>query len=52
MLYRRGRHIRVETETPRIAQADGELLGMTPVEIEVAPRAVRLLVPRQPEPRA
>ena len=52
MLYRSGRHIRVETEAPHIAQADGELLGMTPLEIEVAPRAVRLLVPKQPEPRA
>lgn len=52
MLYRSGRHIRVETDTPRVAQADGELLGMTPVDIEVAPRAVRLLVPKQPEPRA
>jgi YegS/Rv2252/BmrU family lipid kinase len=52
MLYRSGRHIRVETETPHIAQADGELLGMTPVEIEVAPRAVKLLVPKQPESRA
>jgi diacylglycerol kinase family enzyme len=48
MLYRSGRHIRIETEPPRLAQADGELLGMTPIEIEVEPRAVRLLVPRQP----
>jgi len=48
MLYRSGRHIRIETQPPRLAQADGELLGMTPLEIEVAPRAARLLVPRQP----
>jgi diacylglycerol kinase family enzyme len=48
MLYRSGRHIRVETDPPRLAQADGELLGMTPLEIEIAPRAVRLLVPKQP----
>jgi YegS/Rv2252/BmrU family lipid kinase len=48
MLYRSGRHIRVETTPPRLAQADGELLGMTPLEIEIAPRAVRLLVPKQP----
>jgi diacylglycerol kinase family enzyme len=52
MLYRSGRHIRVETDPPRITQADGELLGMTPIEIQVAPRAVRLLVPKQPERRA
>ena len=48
MLYRNGRHIRIETDPPRMAQADGELLGMTPLEIEIAPRAVRLLVPKQP----
>jgi YegS/Rv2252/BmrU family lipid kinase len=52
MLYRSGRHIRVETDPPHITQADGELLGMTPIEIQVAPRAVRLLVPKQPERRA
>jgi diacylglycerol kinase family enzyme len=51
MLYRSGRHFRVETDPPRMAQADGELLGMTPLEIEIAPRAVRLLVPQQPAPK-
>lgn len=48
MLYRSGRRIRIETDPPRMAQADGELLGMTPLEVEIAPRAVRLLVPNQP----
>jgi diacylglycerol kinase family enzyme len=52
MLYRSGRHIRIETVPPRLAQADGELLGMTPIEIEVEPRAVRLLVPRQSGPKS
>jgi YegS/Rv2252/BmrU family lipid kinase len=42
----RGRHIRIETDPPRRMQADGELLGLTPVEIRVAPAAVRVLVPR------
>lgn len=42
----RGRHIRIETDPPRLMQADGELLGLTPVEIRVAPAAVRVLVPR------
>lgn len=51
MLYRSGRHIRIETTPPRMAQADGELLGMTPLEIEVEPRAARLLVPRQKPPK-
>ena len=40
-----GRHIRIETDPPRPMQADGELLGLTPVEINVEPNALRLLVP-------
>jgi diacylglycerol kinase (ATP) len=40
-----GRHFRIETDPPRRAQADGELLGMTPVEVTVEPGAARLLVP-------
>jgi len=52
MFYRSGRRIRVETVPPRLVQADGELLGMTPIEIEVEPRAVRLLVPKQPNPKS
>ncbi len=46
MLYRSGRHIRVETTPPLRYQADGELLETTPFELEVEPRALRLLVPR------
>ena len=42
----RGRHIRIETDPPRPMQADGELLGVTPVEITVDAGAVRMLVPR------
>lgn len=41
-----GRHFRLETDPPRRAQADGELLDVTPLEITVRPRAARLLVPR------
>ena len=51
MLYRSGTHIRIETTPPVLAQADGELLGMTPMEIEVEPHAIRLLVPTQPHGR-
>lgn len=40
-----GTHFVLETNPPRRAQADGELLGMTPIEITVRPRAARLLVP-------
>lgn len=42
----RGRHVHIETDPPRPMQADGELLGLTPVDITVEPAAVRLLVPR------
>lgn len=35
--------VRIETESPCWFHGDGELLGMTPVEISVVPRAVRVL---------
>jgi YegS/Rv2252/BmrU family lipid kinase len=41
-----GKHFVLETIPPRRAQADGELLGSTPLEITVVPQAARLLVPR------
>ena len=41
----RGRHVRIETDPPRPLQADGELLGLTPVNIRVEPNAIRVLVP-------
>jgi len=44
--YRSGTRFRVECFPPQEAQADGELVGTTPVEIEVHPRAARLLLPR------
>ena len=47
LLYRRGRRFRIETVPSRVAQADGELLGPTPIEIAVEPLAARLLVPRR-----
>lgn len=45
LLYRAGRHIRVETDPAGPTQADGELLGVTPFEVHVAPLAGELLVP-------
>jgi diacylglycerol kinase (ATP) len=42
-----GRQFRLETQPPRRAQADGELLGMTPVDVTVRPLAARLLIPRR-----
>jgi diacylglycerol kinase (ATP) len=49
LLYRAGRTIRVETDPPRTVEADGEILGRTPFEVRVEPRAATLLVPRAAE---
>lgn len=42
-----GRHFLLETDPPRRAQADGELIEMTPLEIVVRPLAARVLIPRR-----
>ena len=47
VLYVPGRRIRVETFPPRTAQADGEIIGRTPLDITVVPLAALLLVPRK-----
>ena len=47
VLYRRGRHFRIETDPVRTAQADGELLGPTPFEVTVEPLAARLIIPKR-----
>lgn len=39
--------VRMETESPRWFQADGELLGKTPVEVSVVPAAIRILRPKE-----
>lgn len=44
--YASGRQMHIETAPPQRFQADGELLGTTPVAIEVVPRAATLIVPR------
>lgn len=38
---------RLSTDQPCCFHGDGEILGETPIEIEVVPRAVRVLAPRQ-----
>ena len=43
-------NVRIETESARWFQADGELLGLTPVEISIVPAALRVLRPSQPNP--
>ena len=35
--------VRIETDPPRSFHGDGEILGMTPVDISVVPRACRIL---------
>lgn len=45
--YLPGKSFRIETFPPRRAQADGELLDLTPIDITVHPRAARLLIPRR-----
>jgi diacylglycerol kinase (ATP) len=37
--------VRLTTPKPRLFHGDGEILGTTPVEMEVLPRAVRVLAP-------
>jgi YegS/Rv2252/BmrU family lipid kinase len=46
MLYCSGRHISLETDPPEPVQADGELLGIVPLEVDVVPHAGLFLVPR------
>lgn len=43
--FRRGRRVRIESATPLPLTADGDSIGETPVEVEVRPRALRVLVP-------
>lgn len=45
MLYASGRIFRIETDPPRKAEADGEIIGETPLAIHVEPLAATLLVP-------
>lgn len=45
VVHRQVRRIEVRTEEPVAVQADGDPIGTTPVEIEVLPRALRIIVP-------
>ncbi len=42
--YFRATRVRIESETALPVHADGELAGQTPVEVSVAPRALRVIV--------
>jgi len=41
----------IRTYPPAAVQADGELIGQTPVTVQVLPRCVKVIVPLEP-PRA
>lgn len=45
MQFVRGKAFRISTDPPVAVQADGEIVGQTPIEIVVAPRAITVLVP-------
>jgi YegS/Rv2252/BmrU family lipid kinase len=49
MHFLRGKSFTLETDPPRMTQADGELLGPTPLSCTVQPLAARLLVAYAPE---
>jgi len=42
------RHITIRSSVPLPVQADGDVIGTTPVEIAVVPHAVSVLVPEKP----
>jgi diacylglycerol kinase (ATP) len=46
LFYQAGREFRIETDPPMMAQADGELLQVTPLSVGVDPLAGRFLIPR------
>jgi len=41
----RAQKVRIMTDRPALFHGDGEILGPTPVEIEIIPRAIRVLAP-------
>ncbi|HET6204429.1 MAG TPA: diacylglycerol kinase family protein [Planctomycetota bacterium] len=45
LAVRRARRVRIESDASVPYQVDGDLAGTTPVEIEVLPRALRLVIP-------
>jgi diacylglycerol kinase (ATP) len=51
LVRQRVEHVRLETDRPCLFQADGEIVGSTPVEIEIMPKAARLLCPRELSPK-
>ncbi len=46
VVYRRLRSMRIETDQPTASQADGDVGPDTPLDIEIIPERIKLLVPR------
>lgn len=38
--------VRIEAEASHLVQADGELIGHTPVDVQLVPKAIRVIVPK------
>ena len=47
MRYLKGRRIRLVSEPPREVQADGTIIGWSPIDIDIAPLAATFLLPRR-----
>lgn len=47
VITRRGQHLSIRARRPCFAHVDAEPIGQTPITIEVAPRALNAIVPRQ-----
>jgi diacylglycerol kinase family enzyme len=46
MRFFKARRILLDSQPPRAVQADGDVIGVTPIEIDVAPGAATFLLPR------
>ncbi len=40
-------YCRIETQTPLIVQADGDIVGTTPFEVHIEPQTLSIIVPKQ-----
>ncbi len=49
--FYKAKKVRISAETPLPTQIDGDPLGQTPLEVEVVPNGVLVLVPESYEPR-
>ena len=47
VLHERGTKIRIESSPEVSLEADGELLGETPLEFTILPRAIRVVVSKE-----